>query len=84
MEKLFLFQKHSTNADTNTRTITHPYEHTYTYFTPMSTSEKLSRLDLEIYEFGHQEHFVVDGDVASPKRIISRKYGTHIKYRNWI
>jgi hypothetical protein len=84
MEKLFLFQKHSTNADIHTRTITHPYEHAYAYSTPMSTSEKLSRLDLEIHEVGHQEHFVVDGDVASPERIISRKYNTHIKYRNWL
>jgi hypothetical protein len=31
----------------------------------MSISERLSRLDLEIHEVGHQEHLVIDGDVAS-------------------
>jgi hypothetical protein len=31
----------------------------------MSTSEKLSRLDLEIHEVDHQEHIVVDGDIVS-------------------
>jgi hypothetical protein len=44
---------------------TYPYEHTHTYPTPMSTSERLSQFDLEIYEVGHQEHIIVDGDVAS-------------------
>jgi hypothetical protein len=31
----------------------------------MSTSERLSWLDLEIHEISHQERIVVDGDVAS-------------------
>jgi hypothetical protein len=31
----------------------------------MSTSEKLSQLDLEIYEIGHQECLAIDGNVAS-------------------
>jgi hypothetical protein len=44
---------------------THPYEHTYVHSTPMSTSERLSRFDLEIHEVGHQERLAVDGDVAS-------------------
>jgi hypothetical protein len=44
---------------------THSYEHTHIHFTPMSTSKRLSRLDLEIYEVGHQECIVVDGDVVS-------------------
>jgi hypothetical protein len=43
---------------------THPYEHTYAHPTPM-VSERLSRLDLEIHEIGHQERLAVDGDVAS-------------------
>jgi hypothetical protein len=30
----------------------------------MNTSERLSRLNLEIYEVGYQEHLTVDGDVA--------------------
>jgi hypothetical protein len=30
----------------------------------MSTSEKLSRLDIEIYEVGHQERLAVDEDVV--------------------
>jgi hypothetical protein len=44
---------------------THPYEHTHAHPTSMSTSERLSRLDLEIYEVGHQERLTVDGDVTS-------------------
>jgi hypothetical protein len=31
----------------------------------MSTSEKLSRFDLEIYEVDHQKRLDVDRDVAS-------------------
>jgi hypothetical protein len=31
----------------------------------MSTSEKLSRLDLKIYEVGYEERLAVDGDVTS-------------------
>jgi hypothetical protein len=33
-------------ADTHTRTSTHPYEHTHTHPTPMSTFERLDRLNL--------------------------------------
>jgi hypothetical protein len=44
---------------------THLYEHTYVHPSSMSTSERLSRLDLEIYEVGHQERITVDGDIAS-------------------
>jgi hypothetical protein len=62
---LYFFEKHSTNVDTHTHMSTHSYEHTHVHSTPMSTSERLSRLDLEIHEVGHQEHFVVDGDAAS-------------------
>jgi hypothetical protein len=43
----------------------HLYEYMHTHPTPMSTSEILSRLDLEILEVGHQERLAVDGDVAS-------------------
>jgi hypothetical protein len=32
----------------------------------MSTFERLSRFDLEIYEISHQKCLAVDGDVASP------------------
>jgi hypothetical protein len=44
---------------------THPYEHTHAQLTPMNTYERLSRLDLEIYEVGHQERLTVDGGAAS-------------------
>jgi hypothetical protein len=57
--------KHGTNIDIHIRMSTHLYEHTHAHPTPMSISEKLSRLDLEIHEVGHQERLVVDGDVAS-------------------
>jgi hypothetical protein len=59
------FEKHSTNTDNHTRTSTHLYEHTHAHPTPMSTSERLNRLDLEIHEVGHQERLAVDGDVVS-------------------
>jgi hypothetical protein len=38
---------------------------THVYPTHMSTFERLSRLDLEIYEVGHQECIAVDDDVTS-------------------
>jgi hypothetical protein len=41
------------------------YKHTRTHPTPMSTSEKLSRLDLEIHKVGYQERLTIDEDVAS-------------------
>jgi hypothetical protein len=47
---------------------THLYEHTHTYPITMSTSERLERLswlNLEIYEVGQQERLAVDGDVVS-------------------
>jgi hypothetical protein len=43
---------------------THSYEHTHAHPTLMSTSEKLSWLDLEIHEVDHQECITIDGDVA--------------------
>jgi hypothetical protein len=35
------------------------------YFIPMSIFERLSWLDLEIHEVGHQGCITVDGDVVS-------------------
>jgi hypothetical protein len=43
----------------------HPYKHTHAHSTPMSTYERLSRLDLEIHEIDHQERLAVDGDATS-------------------
>jgi hypothetical protein len=60
-----VFLKHSTNTDTHTCMSTHHYEYTHLQPIPMSTSERLSRLDFEIHEVGHQERLAVDGDVAS-------------------
>ncbi len=62
---ILFFEKHSTNADTHTHMSTYPYEHTRTHHTPMSTFVRLSRLDLEIHEVGHQERLAIDGDIAS-------------------
>jgi hypothetical protein len=45
--------------------ITHLYEHTHVHTNPMSTSERLSWLDLEIHKVGHQECLIVDEDVTS-------------------
>jgi hypothetical protein len=44
---------------------THPYEHMYVYYIFMSIFERLSRLDLKIYEIDHQECLTVDEDVIS-------------------
>jgi hypothetical protein len=42
---------------------THLYKYTHVHSTSMSTSERLTQLDLEIYEVGHQEQLAVDGDI---------------------
>jgi hypothetical protein len=63
MNSVKKIEKHSTNTDTHTRMSTHPYEHTH--HIPISTSERLSRFDIDIHEGGHQERLAVDGDVAS-------------------
>jgi hypothetical protein len=44
---------------------TYPYEYMYVQAIPISTSERLSRLDLEIHEVGHQERIAVDEDAVS-------------------
>jgi hypothetical protein len=43
----------------------HLYEHTYIYSTPMSISERLSRLDIKIHEVDQQECLAVDEDIVS-------------------
>jgi hypothetical protein len=45
---VFFGMSHSTNADTHTRMSTHTYE--YAHPIPMSSSEILGRLDLQVYE----------------------------------
>jgi hypothetical protein len=54
---------------------------TYAHSTPISTSKKLSWLDLKIHEISHQEYLSVDRTSPSTKKIISLKYNTHIKSR---
>jgi hypothetical protein len=44
---------------------THPYKYTHAHSTSMSTSERLSRLDLEIHKVGHQERLTIAGYVVS-------------------
>jgi hypothetical protein len=46
--------------------IAHPYEYTYAHPTPINISERLNQLDL-------------DGMSPPTKRIINRKYNTHVK-----
>jgi hypothetical protein len=43
---------------------THPYKHIYAHSILMSTSERLSRLDLKIYNVDHKERLIVDGDTV--------------------
>jgi hypothetical protein len=45
--------------------ITHPYKYTYSHHISMSTSERVSRLDIEIHKVDHQERIVVNRDVVS-------------------
>jgi hypothetical protein len=45
---------------------TYPYEHTHAHHTSMmSTSERLSQLNLEIYEVGHQECLAIERNIVS-------------------
>jgi hypothetical protein len=46
----------------------------------MSISKRLSRLDIKIYEVGHQERLTIDGTSFLTKKIISCKYNTNTKY----
>jgi hypothetical protein len=41
------------------------YEYIYTHINFMSISERLSRIDLEIHEVGHQERLAVDENIVS-------------------
>jgi hypothetical protein len=43
---------------------THSYKYMHTHLISMSTSERLSRFNFEIYEIDHQEHIVVNEDVV--------------------
>jgi hypothetical protein len=60
--------------------ITHFYRYMYVRSIFMSNSERLSRLDLKIYEVGHQEYLVIDGTSPPTKKIINHKYNVHVKY----
>jgi hypothetical protein len=75
----YFFKKHSTNVDTYTRMSNYPYEYMHAHPIPINTSERLSRLDLEIHKVGHQERLAINGTSHLTERIISRKYNTHIK-----
>jgi hypothetical protein len=44
----FIFQKHNTTTDTTTYMSTHLYKYSHIQHIFMGTSERLSRLDLEI------------------------------------
>jgi hypothetical protein len=44
--------------------IIHHYEYIYVHFTPMTTSEKLSQINLEIYKVDHQKRLTVNGNIT--------------------
>jgi hypothetical protein len=77
----FFCEKHSTNTDTHTRTSTHSYEHMYAHPTPMSTSERLSRLDLRFTKSVIKSVSLSMETSPLTEIIISQKCNTHIKYR---
>jgi hypothetical protein len=70
---------------THTRINIYPYKHTYTHPTSMSTSKRLSWLDLEIHEILRFTKSITKsvslstGTSPPTERIISRKYNTHVK-----
>jgi hypothetical protein len=53
------------NTDTYTRMNTHSYKYTYAHPTRMSTSKKLSRLDLEIHKVDHHKRLTIDRVITS-------------------
>jgi hypothetical protein len=53
------------NADTYTCMSNRLYEYMYIHPITMSTFERLSRLDFETHEVGHQERIAVDEDIIS-------------------
>jgi hypothetical protein len=55
-------------VDPHTHMSTYSYKHMHTHSIFMSASERLSRLDLEIHEVGHQECIAVDRDVTSHRK----------------
>jgi hypothetical protein len=61
---LRFFYKHSINTFPHIFMNIYLYKYTHVHFIYMNTSERLSRLDLEIHEIGHQECLAV-GNVAS-------------------
>jgi hypothetical protein len=63
-EQPVFLEKYSTNTDLHTRINTHLYEHIYAHSILMSTSERLSRLDLEIHKVGHKERLTINGNIT--------------------
>jgi hypothetical protein len=58
---------------------THFYEHMHVYLIPMSTSEKLSDLILRFTK-SVTKNISLSMETSSPtKKIINRKYNTHVK-----
>jgi hypothetical protein len=47
---------------------------TYAQLTSMSTSERLSRFDLEIHKVGHQECLTVDRYIDMSARFVLKRY----------
>jgi hypothetical protein len=56
-------------VDTHIYMITHPYKYIYIYTNFMSTSENISRLDLEIHKVGKN-----DGEIQNNIAQITRAY----------
>jgi hypothetical protein len=70
-----------TNTGTHTHMSTHSYEYTYAHTIFMSISERLNRLDLEIYKVGHQNASLFTGTSSPTERIISLKFDSYVRPR---
>jgi hypothetical protein len=47
------FERYNIDADIYICTDTHPYEYMHAHPTPMNTSKRLNRLDIEIHKVDH-------------------------------
>jgi hypothetical protein len=57
--------RNTVSIDTHICMSIHFYKHMHVHPISMNISERLSQLDLEIYEVGHQECIVINEDVTS-------------------
>jgi hypothetical protein len=53
LQAQIFFERYNIDADIYICTDTHPYEYMHAHPTPMNTSKRLNRLDIEIHKVDH-------------------------------